>query len=287
VRGTSTAEVEALIHQVYSPVGRLSLGLLRLVRGPIFDFWVIEEDGTIVGSTLLAYGSVSGIISAVAVRPAYRRRGFARALLARAHRAIRRAGRRYAVLEVLSDNTPATTLYRELGYTSFGSGALLLRPGEPVGRAPAAGPAGLRRFHRRDTRPLLAIYSALQTPGERALLPAGPGLFSVPPLVARVLEAETEAWVLDRGAGPTAFLRATSSGPGRPGHLSQPIVARSVSSEDVEALVAQGVQWLGERGADRVVLHQPSDRPVARLALERNGFTEAWRFELQSLDLGP
>jgi hypothetical protein len=102
-----------------------------------------------------------------------------------------------------------------------------------------------------------------------------------------MVEADTEAWVLDRGAGPIAFLRATSGGPGRPGHLSQPILAPAVSAGEAEAFVAHGVRWLGDRGADRIVLHLPSERPGARAALERNGFTEAWRFELQSLDLGP
>jgi predicted GNAT family acetyltransferase len=260
---------------------------MRLLRTPIFDFWVVEEDGGIVATTLLAYGSASGIISTVAVRPRYRRRGFARALLAQAHAATRHAGRRYAVLEVLTDNLEARTLYRGLGYTPIGAGALLLRPGAPAPRDPVLPPTGLRPFRRRDVRPLLATYRAVQSAGEQARLPAGAGLFSVPPLVARLVDADTEAWVLDHRTGPTAFLRATSGGPGRPGHLSQPILAPTVSAEEAEAFVAHGVRWLDDRGADRIVLHLPSDRPGARTALERNGFTEAWRFELQSLDLGP
>ncbi len=92
-----------------------------------------------------------GIIDSVATDPEHRRRGLARALMERAHEAMRDAALDAAVLYTNPDDHPYR-FYRRLGYQTRAQGAMLLgpRPGEsgcgpdPVDAAEHA--AALRRL---------------------------------------------------------------------------------------------------------------------------------------------
>jgi hypothetical protein len=277
------------VRRAYRADLRLLLGLARLARRPLFDFWVIEEGGKVAATTLLTYGPTSGMVSTVAVRPPFRRRGYARALLAAAHGALRRYGRRWAVLEVLAENAPAIALYRALGYRRVRGGEVLARPlgpGAPPLPDASPGDARIRPFARRDAAPLVRVAEAPDPAELRALLPVTPGMFSVPPLLAAIVGSATEAWVLDGPEGPRAFLRATAGAPGRPAHLTQPILAPEVGAEEARAFVAHGLRYLSARSASRAVVELPDGRPAAARALLENGCTRAYRVELDALDLG-
>ncbi|MGI0150861.1 MAG: GNAT family N-acetyltransferase, partial [Thermoplasmata archaeon] len=111
----------------YRADARIVLALLRWTGRPIFDFWEAEESGHLAGTTLVTYTGRAGMISSVAVAPPWRRQGWARRLLGRAHRGILVARRRYGVLEVLRENGPARALYAQEGYAPIRSSRVLVR----------------------------------------------------------------------------------------------------------------------------------------------------------------
>ncbi|MCI4363251.1 MAG: GNAT family N-acetyltransferase, partial [Thermoplasmata archaeon] len=105
-----------LVDRAYRIDVRLLLGLLRLVRRPIFRLLIAEQAGTPVGMAFLGFGKRAGYIASVVTSPAMRGRGVATAIMDAAHAELRRFGRPYAVLDVLLSNSGARRLYRKLGY---------------------------------------------------------------------------------------------------------------------------------------------------------------------------
>ncbi|MFN2141514.1 MAG: GNAT family N-acetyltransferase [Candidatus Promineifilaceae bacterium] len=97
---------------------RLDPFLARLTPG-----FVWEEDGRIVGNVTLLPTSLPRrwIIANVAVFPAYRRHGIARALMEAAQREAQKRGAYEIRLQVDSDNNSAKDLYSSLGYSTLGT----------------------------------------------------------------------------------------------------------------------------------------------------------------------
>ncbi|ADL19038.1 N-terminal acetyltransferase [Acidilobus saccharovorans 345-15] len=78
---------------------------------------VAEEDGEVAGYALgYVEGRGVGHLASLAVRPAFRRRGIASALLAEAERVLKGEGAVAVKLEVRETNYPAINLYLKFGY---------------------------------------------------------------------------------------------------------------------------------------------------------------------------
>jgi mycothiol synthase len=101
-------------------------GFAGFLESPQFQprLWQVAFDGDEVAGHILNYldppdadGSRTGWTESIAVRPPYRRRGLARALLARSLRTVRDAGATRAALGVDSQNVNrALDLYEDLGF---------------------------------------------------------------------------------------------------------------------------------------------------------------------------
>jgi hypothetical protein len=78
---------------------------------------VAERDGELVGQALLSRRGGRGWVSAVGTVPAARRQGVARAMMQALIANGRELGLAEMTLEVISENTRAHALYRELGFT--------------------------------------------------------------------------------------------------------------------------------------------------------------------------
>jgi ribosomal-protein-alanine N-acetyltransferase len=83
-------------------------------------FLVAEEDGAVLGYAGLLFVLDEGYISNVAVAPAQRRRGVARALLGALERRAREKGLAFLTLEVRAGNAAAIALYAGCGYETVG-----------------------------------------------------------------------------------------------------------------------------------------------------------------------
>lgn len=261
-----------IIRRLFRPDWRLILGFLRLIHRPVFRLFVVEEEGTIAAAALLTYGSESGYVSTVVTDPRFRRRGFGRRVVRACREATRAAGRRHVVLDVLSTNRPARALYESEGFAFLRHQALWAGP---VPSSSAASAPGIRALAKRDLRPIAELATGALSAPAREVIPVSPSELAVSPLVTYGLASESEAWVLDEGAGAVGYLRATVGAATSSGHLSQPILAPSVGPERSADLVAVALEWLRVRGAPTVVSEVPAENVAGAAALHAAGLREA------------
>jgi predicted GNAT family acetyltransferase len=233
----------------------------------------------------VTYLARAGVISTVAVDRRYRRRGFARALLARAHAEIRRSGRAYAVLQVLEENAPAQRLYRALGYRNLRASSVLFRDAPAPVPVPSLGSAELRPFRPSDASALAEIFNSQLPPEVRDVVPATTELFSPSPFLVRATRSESEAWVLANAGRPLGYVRATVGGISRSANLSQPVLAAEADAEASLALVGTALAWIRARGMARTVVEVPEGLTLARATLAAAGFVPGYALDTLVFDL--
>ncbi len=251
---------------------RLVLALLRLVRRPIFRFFVIEDGGRLVATTLLTFSKAAGYVSMVVVDPAYRRRGLARELLDRARRATRSRGKPFLVLDVLAANAPARALYERIGFRTLRATAYYVQDAPESLLPGPTGIPGIRPFDRRDAPALAAIAGRGRPPEVERVLPSTPRELTGSSWEGALLASELTAWVYDPGSGPQAWVSAAVSRATEAGHLSSPIVGPSVPAEAAASLVRTAAAWCAARRVPRVMTMVPEENTGGRAALEGVGF---------------
>jgi ribosomal protein S18 acetylase RimI-like enzyme len=79
-------------------------------------FLVVEADGAVVGSAMFGYDGHRGWVNYLAVDPALRRRGIARARMAEGERLLHERGCPRLTLQVRAGNDEAFAFYEALGY---------------------------------------------------------------------------------------------------------------------------------------------------------------------------
>jgi ribosomal protein S18 acetylase RimI-like enzyme len=271
--GTNPEGFAKVVKRLFRWDTQFVIRLLRLFGRPIYRFFVVEEDGRVVATTLLSFPERSGYVSTVVVDPAYRRRGLAQALLERARAVTQASGRRYIVLDVLSQNTAARTLYERIGYRPLREGALFVRDANaPLTGGPST---ALRPFRPRDARALVEVSRRSIPPEVMEVLPVAEGALRGSNFVDRVLESASAAWVIDHGRGPEAHLSATATRASNSGHVSSPIIGEGVSAPEAVALVRTAIDWCVAQGAPRIATHVPVANVRGRAALLEGGFHEA------------
>jgi ribosomal protein S18 acetylase RimI-like enzyme len=80
-------------------------------------FFVVERDGAVVGTAMVGFDGHRGWVNYLAVAPAHRGRGYARALMARAEHELELRGCPKLNLQVRAGNDAVIGFYRSLGYT--------------------------------------------------------------------------------------------------------------------------------------------------------------------------
>jgi len=278
ILGTRPEGFEKIVHRVFRWDAQLLLGLLRLFRRPIFNFYVAEEDGKIVGTTILSFEKRTGYLSMVVVDPDYRRRGFAQALLEKARATVAGVGRPFVTLDVLASNAPARALYERMGYRRLRTQSFLAHEDATrFPRAPGPSAAAIRPFRPADARPLAEIVRRSNPPEVEEVLPPSEASLRGSSLANRMLEAESAAWVVDRGHGAEAWIRAVVSAATEAGHVSAPIVGEGVEPEVAAELIRSAGAWLAERGPRRIATQVPEENRRGRAALDGGGFHEAFQ----------
>ena len=139
---------------------------LLLLLGPLDSYvagFVYERDGQIIGNvnvSRLVMGGGDWLISNVAVHRDHRRRGIARQLVSAAMDYVAAQNGTLAVLQVREDNEGAMNLYRELGFSAFGTTVEMQRfPATPPVSSPE--PTSAREYRNADRRAVQALFRAL------------------------------------------------------------------------------------------------------------------------------
>jgi ribosomal protein S18 acetylase RimI-like enzyme len=79
-------------------------------------FFVAVGEGEVVGTIMGGYDGHRGWVYSLAVRPAFRRRGFGSALVRHVERALADRGCRKVNLQVYASNAGVVAFYKRLGY---------------------------------------------------------------------------------------------------------------------------------------------------------------------------
>ena len=146
--------------------------------------FVWEEDGQAVGLANVDRRGTSRrwIIGNVAVLPAYRQRGIARALVQACIDLARARDAQQIVLDVVAGNDPAYTLYERLGFTPYSGSAMLDFEGEAV-RGPLRLPRGYHaaKITPFDWQPRFALAQRIQPEAVSRYEPVDESTFKIPP----------------------------------------------------------------------------------------------------------
>jgi N-acetylglutamate synthase len=93
----------------------------QIAGGLLFPLGLIQ-DGRLIGAVLATHDGRKGWINRLAIAPSFRRRGYARLLVASAEETLRRRGLQVMAALVESDNRASFELFRDLGYVEIDPG---------------------------------------------------------------------------------------------------------------------------------------------------------------------
>ncbi len=108
-------------------------------------FLVGEEAGAIVATVMAGYDGHRGWINYLSVDPAWRRKGFGRALVDQAERRLRELGCPKLNLQVRRDNPEAMAFYERIGFREDAVASFGKRLENDLGQPPENGAGGLNR----------------------------------------------------------------------------------------------------------------------------------------------
>ena len=272
--GMRPAEVKKIVERSFRLDIRLLIALVRLVRGPIFDLFVVEVDERIAATAYLVYLRKAGYIGMVMVDDPYRRRGYAAQVVRACIDHAGRSGRAYAMLDVLANNDPARRLYEKLGFHEIQRGRFYSLPlvDRPPSPPSPGGSETIRPFERRDAPELVRIAAAELPPEVAQITPVEASDFTSAPVAARAFLSETEAWVVGPRGRPRGFVRATVAPAMEAANLTHPILDPSLPDDLGNRLVEHALAWAAAKGAPRIVTELKGSVPKAEAALRVAGF---------------
>jgi ribosomal protein S18 acetylase RimI-like enzyme len=275
VYGWHAEPFQRIVRKFWRPQYRLVLGLLSAVGRPLFRFFVVEVDGTYAASAIETFSPRLAYVSSVVVAPEFRRRGYAKRVLDACHAAAAKRKSRFVALDVLDPNTGAAALYDALGYRPVSHASHFVRR-SLADAGPDLGSPAIRPYRRSDG-PKLAEIARTFTPASRQeVQPVDARQFSVPSSVVNAFDSKTMAWVVDRGSGPLAWTRASSSPVMEAGHLTAPVIAADAAAPDVAALLATASDWSKSQGSTRLVAEVLDENVRASAGLRAAGFEVAY-----------
>jgi ribosomal protein S18 acetylase RimI-like enzyme len=281
--GFDSKRFEGVVRRLFRPDYRFVMGFLKLVGRPVFRCFVIEIEGHLAAMAILTYNRRAGYVSSVMVDTPYRRKGYAREILTACSNGAQTVGRSFTVLDVLATNTPARALYDREGFRWLRTQMYMTREisPSPTGTAEPTPAPPIRPVRKGDTDALMALATRTLPKEVGDVLPIEKSHFQSSGFVDRSLQSVSEGWVVDRGAGPEAYVRAAVSGLMAAGNLSAPLLAPELPGNEARALIGHALSWLAAHGAVRALTEVPSYASTAQELLAAEGFTKA--FEILTL----
>ena len=273
ILGTQPEGFERVIRRLFRADTRLVLGLLRLFGRPVFRFFVVDEGGQVVATTILTFTERSGYLSMVVVDPGFRRRGFAQALLEKSRLTAQALGKKYVVLDVLANNSPARILYERVGYRPVEQNQVVVR--DANAELTGTPSPSIRPYRPTDARALAAVARRTQNPVAQEVLPIRERVFRPGGYGNRILESESASWVIDRGHGAEGYVQASASHLVAAAHFSTPYIGEGVEGPEAAALIRTALEWCLARRTPRVLSTVTASNVRGRAAVLGGGFHDA------------
>lgn len=284
--GLNPGEVRNLLQRTERWNIRIILGLARALHRPIFTFLVLEDEGKLVGTTMIAFGPNMGTIGGVTVDAAYRRKGHAQELLRTCERMARQYRRRYLVLNVLSQNEAAIRLYEKLGYRTIRSIRWMSRDLSQPSRAVASSQRWtIRAFRPAMARQLAHLANEDIPASERPMISVRPRDLQPSGLARRIGGADSSAWVLQRDQEVVGFVRATVSPVLQAAEVGPLVLVGRPDTDAWTDLIDTALNWCLARRAPRAILSLPEHLEKALPVVQSEGFAESLRLHTMALDL--
>lgn len=284
--GLNPGQVGNLLRRTERWNVRLILALASAVHRPLFKFLILEEQGKVVGTTMMSFPANVAYIGGVTVDAAFRRRGHAQELLRACETLGRRYGRHHLVLDVLTENEPAIRLYERLGYKKIRSIRWMSRDlSRPLNvPAPAQGYT-IQPFQSAMAKRLAHLANADIPPSYRLLVSVRPQDLRLSGLGQRIGGVSSATWVLQREEEIVGFVRAGVSPAIQAAQMGPLALAGPPAPEAWTGLIRTALSWCAAQKAPRAILSLPEHLESVLPVLQSEGFTDSFRVQTMALDL--
>ncbi len=273
VTGFDLNHIEKLVNRIFGIPGRVFLTISRVLGVEPFKLLVAEVSDRVVGTTMISRDGRVAYISAVIVHPNYRRRGIARRLLESALEYIRAKKIRRAVLHVIPTNSPAKTLYAELGFKDFERIARLTMNTELILRPEDVGGVKIGCFRKSHANAVYHLIQVSEDPKHLEIFD-----FKKSDLQDTVLESvfrfsTRRRIVAVRDNHPIGYVEAVYTTPQEAGQIDNVQVCPEMKGRGIEEmLIYQGASEINRIGTKKIIGTASSGKPELITAMEKLGF---------------
>lgn len=287
VLGLDPREVRNILRRTEKWNIRFLLALASAVGRPLFRLLITEEEGRVVGTAMITFPPNVGYISGLTVDAAFRRKGYALALLKECERLGRQFRRACLTLDVLTENWPAIRLYEKLGYRTFRDVRWMTRDlSVPVGSLPSDLSYTIQAFRPATARRLSELANNEVPPSHRPMVSVRSQDLRLSRLGQRIGRNESASWVVERERRIVGFAKATISPAVQAAQIEPLVLIGPLDTEAWTGLINTALSWCVARKSPRAILSLPEHLDKALPVLQSEGFTEGLRLHTMALDLG-
>jgi ribosomal protein S18 acetylase RimI-like enzyme len=274
--GFDPAHTRDMANRAFGTIGRLLLALSRFVGREPIKFLVAEANDRVIGTTMVQSSGKVGYISAVMVHPDYRRRGIATTLMRSAIEYIRERRMERAVLDAVSTNAAAISVYSKLGFEPFEQVANFV--GETASVPTQGGSDGVetRAYEQGDLDKVYDLIMASEDPNHLRVYSFSKKNLKTP-FWLRLLRFATQKRIVAVRAGKiVGYVAATYTTPKEAATIGSVRVNPQEGSRGVErALINAAVREIRKGGVGRIRATVPTTKQELAEIMNNLGFREA------------
>lgn len=276
ISGFDPDHMRGMVNRAYGTMGRLFIGSARLLGKEPIKFLVAEAAGKAIGTTMVNSQGRIGHISAVMVSPDYQRRGIATALMKNAVGYIQKRKMDRAVLNVVSTNTPAKSIYSGLGFQEFQQVAYLAADTGSIISPGNADGVETRPYRGADEDEVYSLYMASEDPNHLRVFDFTKKQLKTPFWVHLFSFGTSKRIVAMRSGRIVGSAVASYTTAKEAGGIRSVQVRPEDRTQGIEnALLNAAIEEIRRSKTRRIIAMIPTTRPELIETLKGMGFSEA------------
>lgn len=284
ISGFDPDHIRKMADKMFSLLGKIFLGLLKLMGKDPFKLFVAEADGKLVGTTMVNIRGKIGYIAAVMVHPICRRKGIATKLM---KNALNYAGKRKlsrAILHVVPTNTPAKGLYHKLGFKKFENTVHLVAEMDFLRKQKKVKGILIKNFEKRDTEAVYDLIKCSEDPTHLEIFDFKKKDLGTP-LIKRMVHLSTEKKIVAVHNGTIiGYAEASYTTAREAGRIRSIQVHPDMRSRGIEEmLIWAGANHIKKGGTNKIIATTLSAKKKLMEKMKQLGFTK--RLEMEAMVL--